>query len=141
MKSAEITAVPGSPVWVDMRAGTFWCAGFVTFIHQQAAHHEMKMPLKQTFSCDELAVTPKQQGHLFPEKIGQRMRKMALSAGMPVFELQIPGDWTHTGIVTAFHPEHMETIEGNTNIDGSRNGIAVFRRFRKYSNSIDYISI
>jgi hypothetical protein len=121
----------------------FWCAGFVTFIHQQAAHLlEMKMPLKQTFSCDELANHAKQQGTFVSGKNrAKNAENGTLQPGCLFLNCKSPGDWTHTGIVTAFHPEHMETIEGNTNIDGSRNGIAVFRRFRKYSNSIDYISI
>ncbi|MNL84947.1 hypothetical protein D3C87_2130830 [compost metagenome] len=43
----------------------------------------------------------------------------------------------HTGIVEKVENGFVQTIEGNSNSDGSRNGIGVFRlRFRKI-NSIE----
>ncbi len=41
-------------------------------------------------------------------------------------------DWTYTGLATAFHRDPFETIEGNTNDEGSREGYEVCSRSRGY---------
>jgi hypothetical protein len=51
-------------------------------------------------------------------------------------------DWIHTGIITAVRNDVIETIEGNTNLAGSRNGIAVMKRTRNFQQSkLDVFSI
>lgn len=45
----------------------------------------------------------------------------------------------HTGIVTAVHPETIETIEGNTNDEGSREGFEVCRRIRPRNKIAGYL--
>jgi len=51
-------------------------------------------------------------------------------------------DWTHTGIIISVSNDVIETIEGNTNQVGSRNGIAVLKRTRNFRNSkLDVFSI
>jgi C1A family cysteine protease len=53
-----------------------------------------------------------------------------------------PSDWFHTGLVTAVRDSVFETIEGNTNEDGSHNGIGVFRRTRNFMvQKLDVFSI
>lgn len=47
-------------------------------------------------------------------------------------------DWTHVGIVTAAHELHFETLEGNTNDDGSHEGYEVCARARGYGGK-DFI--
>ena len=49
-----------------------------------------------------------------------------------------PRDWSHTGIVTGGDQNHVQTIEGNTNNEGSREGYEVAQRFRSY-DSLDFI--
>jgi len=44
----------------------------------------------------------------------------------------------HTGIVVAAHADSIETIEGNINNEGSREGYEVCRRFRGYGKK-DFI--
>jgi len=47
-------------------------------------------------------------------------------------------DWTHVGIVEATHELLFQTIEGNTNDEGEREGYEVCTRSRGYSNK-DFI--
>jgi hypothetical protein len=49
-------------------------------------------------------------------------------------------DWTHTGLVIAFHDNVFETIEGNTNDSGGREGYEVCKRTRGYARK-DFIKI
>jgi hypothetical protein len=60
-----------------------------------------------------------------------------------IFLLQkTPNDWFHTGLITAVHESVFETIEGNTNEDGSHNGIGVYKRSRNFTTSkLDVFSI
>jgi hypothetical protein len=51
-----------------------------------------------------------------------------------------PTDWTHTGIIVQAEDEVLQTIEGNTNDDGSREGYEVCARTRGYKN-MDFILI
>ena len=52
------------------------------------------------------------------------------------------GDWTHAWIVINVHDEVIQTIEGNTNDNGSRDGIGVFHRIRNFHNTkLDVYSI
>ena len=48
------------------------------------------------------------------------------------------GDWTHIGIVTKAEEDVFMAIEGNTNEQGSREGIEVARKIRGYRNK-DFI--
>jgi hypothetical protein len=49
-------------------------------------------------------------------------------------------DWTHTGLVTQFHDDFFDTIEGNTNDDGNREGYEVCARSRGYKGK-DFIRL
>lgn len=49
-------------------------------------------------------------------------------------------DWTHTGFVTMFNKDFFDTIEGNTNDDGNREGYEVCARTRGYKNE-DFIKL
>ena len=49
-------------------------------------------------------------------------------------------DWTHTGIVTGADLDSFDTIEGNTNDDGLREGTEVCARSRGYTAK-DFVAI
>ncbi len=107
-----------------------WCAGFVCFLLRQAADTlGQKSPIKTTFSCDVLAERARDSGRFVPEKLVQ-MNNMEPGAIFLVRRTSI--DWLHTGIVIGFHEDVFETIEGNTNDEGSREGYEVCHRFRAY---------
>lgn len=97
------------------------------------------MPL--TYSCDTVGVTGIQK------KIVTRFQTARTNPALikpgDIFLIQkTTNDWFHTGIVTAVNGDIIETIEGNTNIDGSHNGNAVMNRIRNYKQSkIDFFSI
>lgn len=121
-----------------------WCAALVSYLLGQAAE-SMKhpvMPIKGSLSCDELANQAKAAEKFVTE---DQLREGA----RPYSEL-VPGtiflvrnkakanDWMHTGIVTGVMNEYFETIEGNTNDDGDREGYEVCRRLRGFGQ-MDFI--
>lgn len=118
-----------------------WCAGFVCFVLRQAADTlGVKPPLPYTFGCDELAGFAKQAGLFVPEKdiTSGRTPAASMPPGSIFLVRKTAKDWTHTGFAVAFHDEYFETIEGNTNDTGSREGFEVCRRTRSYTK-MDFI--
>lgn len=101
--------------------GALWCMSFVYWSYQQAAAQTgQPNPMPKTAYCPYLLswaqernklVTTPQRGDIFLVK-GQRDGKPSV---------------IHTGIVTG---GSINTVEGNTNNDGSSNGIGVFTRTR-----------
>ncbi|CAN5541993.1 hypothetical protein BH10BAC6_BH10BAC6_13380 [soil metagenome] len=121
-----------------------WCAGFVTYILAQASEGSKvdRNPLKPTASCDILASQAADKEILLTEKeIAKDAGRKALLRPGALFLVRAAKtstDYTHTGIVTAVHDEYFETVEGNTNDDGDREGYEVCRRLRGYGNK-DFI--
>ena len=109
-----------------------WCAGFVCFVMRQAAASlGQAPPLKPTFSCDELASRARSAGYFIP---GLQLTNPAtqLAPGAIFLNRKNTSDWSHTGLVTAVSSETFETIEGNTNDAGDREGYEVCRRIRGF---------
>ncbi|MFD1604390.1 peptidoglycan-binding protein [Flavobacterium artemisiae] len=132
--------------YMDGHEGTdwFWCMGFVQAIIDQAASIQGKnfktlMPL--TYSCDTVGVTGLQK-KLLTRYQTARTNPSIIKPGDIFLIQKTTNDWFHTGIVTAVNGDIIETIEGNTNADGSHNGNAVMNRMRNYKQSkIDFFSI
>jgi hypothetical protein len=120
-----------------------WCAGFVCFVLKQCADAMGKgMPFKSTVSCDTLAALAKERGIFVSEKnlkSGSQSRKEML-AGSIFLSRRTDTDWTHTGLVTSFGDDSFETIEGNTNDAGDREGYEVCRRIRGYGGK-DFVKV
>jgi peptidoglycan hydrolase-like protein with peptidoglycan-binding domain len=114
-----------------------WCAGFATFCLEKAASAlGVSLPIKTSFSCDELAWSAKAAGILLREPgAADRSR---ISPGSLFVVRKSPNDWSHTGIVVEAGAEAFRTIEGNTNDAGSANGDGVYQRVRKFGAS-DFI--
>lgn len=113
-----------------------WCAGFVTFCLNQAAEALMHpMPIGGSFSCDTLAHQGQQAGSFLSERHATPDR---ITPGSIFLKRSDPFDWTHTGLVTSAGDTLYQTIEGNTNDDGSREGYEVCARRRGYSKT-DFI--
>lgn len=121
-----------------------WCAGFVTYVLSQASEGTKvdRNPLKPTASCDILGSQAKDKGILLTEKeIAKDAAKRALLRPGSIFlvrSAKSATDYLHTGFVTAAHDEYFETIEGNTNDAGDREGYEVCKRMRGYGNK-DFI--
>lgn len=120
-----------------------WCAGFVCFILRQAAGTlGIDMPFERSFSCDTLAERAKNLGIFVSER---QLRsgnppKEEMPTGSLFLSRRTSKDWTHVGLVITFHEDAIETIEGNTNDEGSREGYEVCKRLRGYKKR-DFIRI
>ena len=118
--------------------GFLWCAGFAAFLVRQAAFHcTLSDPLRPTFSCDVLARDAQTEDRFVP---GGEVDLDTLPRGSLFVQRRSPGDWNHTGIVIAAMGEVMETIEGNTNEGGDREGFEVVRRIRSLENK-DFVTL
>jgi peptidoglycan hydrolase-like protein with peptidoglycan-binding domain len=122
----------------------FWCMGFVQTIIDQAATVQGKdfrtlMPL--TYSCDVVGATGLIKGLL--RRFSEVRRDPSLVKPGDIFLVQkSTNDWFHTGLITGIQGDVFETVEGNTNNDGSHNGNGVYRRQRNFRQSkLDVFSI
>lgn len=144
--NGESNSGPWVRSYMDGNDGSpwYWCMGFVQAIIDQAASAMGKnfrtlMPL--TYSCDTVGTTG------LNKKILTRYQKARKDPSLikpgDIFLIQRSlYDWTHTGIITSVDNDVIETIEGNTNLAGSRNGVAVLKRTRNLLKSkIDIFSV
>lgn len=113
-----------------------WCAGFVTFLVEQARQYlGTPLPIPGSFSCDSLAAQAKQAGLFVAER---DVVPAMIPAGSLFLVRRTAADWTHVGLVTRSSPDAFDTIEGNTNDDGNREGFEVCARTRGYGDK-DFI--
>lgn len=113
-----------------------WCAGFVTYVMRQVANDKGEAcPVERTYSCDVLGYAARKAGTLVRGNSGNLSK---VKAGDIFLVRKTPSDWTHTGFVIEANPEHVVTIEGNTNDEGSREGYEVCKRIRAYAG-LDFI--
>lgn len=123
-------------------AAWFWCAGFVSYIYAQAAESMgIKSPLDYTLSCDNFAAQAKSKGTFVSEKQALA-NKHGIAPGGIFLVRRSAADWEHTGIVESFinDKDGFDSIEGNTNDDGSRDGYEVCKRTRGYASK-DFITL
>jgi len=113
-----------------------WCAGFVRFCMALASENlRTSMPIKGSISCDTLAAQGRAAG-LFVAESKADFR--TLSPGSIFLARRTSTDWIHTGFVRKADSAQIETIEGNTNDDGHREGYEVCGRRRGYKSN-DFI--
>jgi hypothetical protein len=120
-----------------------WCAGFVKFLMKQAEETcQMSHVIAGSFSCDSFAAQARHTGNLIEEAAISkgRVNFSELTAASVFLVRRTSTDWTHTGIVTQFHDDYFDTIEGNTNDDGNREGYEVCERARGYKGK-DFIRL
>jgi hypothetical protein len=116
-----------------------WCAGFACYLLRQAcAATGEKLPIRTSPSCDWLAASAMERDRFVTEK--QAVDRSRVSPGSFFLSRRTPTDWSHVGIVVATHADHFETIEGNTNDAGDREGYEVCRRTRGYASK-DFIVV
>ena len=118
-----------------------WCAGFVSFVLKQASQTlQQNTPIEGSFSCDSLVAQAKSAELLVTESELDQGRTN--TEDLPVASIflvrRTSTDWTHTGFVIEFDQETFDTIEGNTNDEGSREGYEVCARSRGYGKK-DFI--
>jgi Putative peptidoglycan binding domain/CHAP domain len=117
---------------VGIGPGDPWCVAFVYFCFASATSHlGAKNPVlvKKCRTGSVLAMWNQARANGVPTVT--RDEAMAdpsrVKPGM-VFILSTGGGQGHTGLVSRVVGNRLETIEGNTNDGGSREGIGVFRR-------------
>ncbi len=123
--------------------GFLWCAGFASFLVRQGSWHSgVPLPLTPTFSCDDLSRDAQNDGRFFGENeiIDGAVTLDDLPRGSLFVQRRSPNDWNHVGIVVAAVKDVIETIEGNTNEGGSREGYEVCRRIRNLKSK-DFVTL
>jgi hypothetical protein len=118
---------------VDIDFPVAWCAAFLYWCFDQVAKTKGKPnPLVKTGGV------LKHWNSSSAKKILAKDAKdnPALVKPGHIFILDFGGGAGHTGIVESVNGGFIEVIEGNTNVNGSREGVGVFRRTRKI-NSIN----
>lgn len=119
--------------------GAPWCAGFACFMLESACKSlSVPQPIPSSVSSSQLAAEAKQRG-IF-RKGSTLTDKSAITPGSFFLVTGGPTGWKHTGIVHEAESEVLNTIEGNTNDEGSSEGYEVCRRTRGYPG-IDFIII
>jgi hypothetical protein len=142
----ESNCGPWVRAYMDGHEGSdwFWCMGFAQSILDQAASalgKDFKSLMPLTYSCDTVGTTGLQKG-LLTRYQNVRNNPSIMKPGDFFLLQQSTFDWTHTGIIISVGNDFIETIEGNTNQAGSRNGIAVLKRTRNYRKTkLDVFSI
>jgi hypothetical protein len=118
---------------VDCVHGSFWCAAFVYYCFNEAANNlGRRNPLYKTASC--LA----HWNNSSAKKVlaSDALNKPALIKPGSIFIIDHGGGHGHTGIVEKVNGGYLQTIEGNSNPNGSSNGIGVFRLENRKIRSI-----
>lgn len=118
---------------VGLGKGYSWCMAFVYWCCKQAAATAgVPNPLKDTGGVLDEWNSGRGQ-HITPDQI------QAGDIGI----MDFGGGHGHTFFITGVFPDQgiMHTIEGNTNDNGSPDGIGVFRRSRKISSIIGAIRV
>jgi hypothetical protein len=116
-----------------------WCAGFATLMVKHAALTlGVAMPVTRTLSCDTLATRAQNVGRFVR---GSANQPANIQAGDLFLVRRSATDWVHTGMVANLQAKTFDTIEGNTNDEGSANGYEVCARNRAFSTGIDFVRI
>lgn len=127
LRAAGMDPTQGSP---DSRP---WCMCFMYWVFLQAAQHlNRATPLPKTASCHQHWVAAASLPNVKRVTQQQALDNRSLIQPGLIFILDFGGGMGHTGIVESVLPGGaLQTIEGNTNTDGSRNGVGVFRLQRR----------
>lgn len=122
----------------------FWCMGFVQTILDQAASaqgKDFRVIMPHTYGCDAVGTVGLRQG-LLMRYTEVRKNPSQVKPGDLFLLQKSANDWTHTGLILSVGDGTFDTIEGNTNMGGSRNGNGVYRRVRNFEQAkLDVFSI
>jgi hypothetical protein len=138
---------PWVRLYMDGQDGKYkyWCAGFVTFVVQQACKVlNREIPIPRTYDCYELGLHAREKGMLIR---GQDIRSGKVSWNVlspcALFLRRDPHpptpeyEWGHTGFYVSGQGNQFSTIEGNANHNGSPDGYEVCQITRSFS-TYDY---
>jgi hypothetical protein len=117
---------------VNAPAGVLWCAGFVYWCFQQASYEICTInPLIKTAHC--LTHWNRTQGQRIATVRLNSVNQSNIKPGS-IFIIQYKNGMGHCGIVKEVKANTIITIEGNTNLNHSREGYGVFQHTLKNSD-------
>jgi len=125
-------------VGLDPNAGSFpWCAAFIYFCFDKAARQLgiANPAIKDAGVLDCWNKAGARPIHRIAASEASNTPSL-VKPGM-VFVLRTGGDTGHMGLIEKMQGSLLTTIEGNTNLNGSREGIGVFRRTGRTITSIN----
>lgn len=109
-----------------------WCQGFASSIWEQAAIARGEPPpIKLEFDGHWCLFVPRMVDEARNAGLLQAGESGAVPPGSMFFLRGGTYGYSHVGLVTVDHGDVFETIEGNSNDNGSANGYEVVRRFRR----------
>lgn len=117
---------PNAGPWVEAiqritgnKKGDAWCASFVSMVLTLAGGGKNR--LINSASCDDLLRDARAKGWTVTDPAPNDL----------FLVMNGPDDAVHVGFVIAIYanPPRFDEISGNTNDDGSRDGIGVFERY------------
>jgi len=118
-------------VGLDPTKGYAWCACFVYWCFDNAALKlNVPNPCVKTGSVAELWAASPPATKLLAGMAFDDPTKIAVGS---VFIIDHGNDHGHTGLVTGVRAGEILTVEGNTNVAGSRDGDGVYERVRLIS--------
>jgi len=114
---------------VSVPAGVPWCAAFVYWCFQQACYEICTInPLIKTAHC--LTHWNRTQGQRIASAQLHSVDQSNIKPGS-IFIIQYKNGMGHCGIIKEIKGNTIITIEGNTNLNHSREGYGVFQHTRK----------
>ena len=123
---------------VGLEPGQPWCAAFVYWCAQQAANScgRNPVPLPRTGWTPSIWDDATQNGRAVPAADVIRGRVCLDPGSLFVLHGTVDGidRVRHVGFVAGLRDGMIETVEGNTDLDGSGEGDGVYRRLRNPSS-------
>jgi putative peptidoglycan binding protein/CHAP domain-containing protein len=115
-----------------------WCVAFTHFCYLKAAESlgRENPHIKTAGVLDHWKRAGRKPGVVRIAKV-QAVADPGLVKPGSLFIIDVGGGFGHSGMVIKTANGRLVTIEGNTNDDGSRNGIGVFRREARKINEIN----
>jgi hypothetical protein len=124
---------------LDPAAGSFaWCVAFLYWCFEQAAAQTGRSnPMFQTAGVHVLWNKSLEQPKVKRITPQQTDGNFSLVRPGQIFCIDFGSGLGHAGLVESVDQGKLVTIEGNTNLGGSRQGIGVFRRNSRLIEQID----
>lgn len=115
---------------VEVGPGNFWCMAFIHFCFKQAASDlQIDNPFPKTGGCLEAWRRASRLGKVITQS--DAVKDFSRVKPGTVFILDHGGGLGHTGFIKSCIAGSLRTIEGNSNPNGSSNGIGVFELARR----------
>ena len=120
-----------------------WCAGFVSFVIEQAARDlKCNVPFPRQVGVNALVADAKKTKRFISENelSTPLLRQSKLKAGNLFVSRSSTNNWDHVGIMTSLIASTFDTLEGNTGGEGGTDGANAREGNRSFKNK-DFLRI